>query len=122
MNLLQSTEFPIEKQQVIDLLNSAIEGVRVNNDTGICVLTAMECNGATIDSSLFKHWPHYSGDIDYPVPGQYLSARETYYNYPETPLEMAYYFWGDNFYGNMRKDLARWIVRGLKDGTISLYP
>lgn len=61
----------------------------------------------------FPHWPHYSGDLGFPVPSMDKDVRTM----------DAYYHSGDLYvgeYGDMRKNLAGFLARRLKDESVDL--
>lgn len=64
---------------------------------------------------LFRIWPHYSGDLDYPVPGEdssLMSPREEFDYHLDNNLSM----WDKSTeYGQLRWDLLEFMIKELED-------
>jgi len=80
---------------------------------GLCSCCELGRLGNTIRYEMFQSWEHYSGSNTYPVPAEYGFEASTAF-LTSNGNEAMY---GDNYYGNMRKNLVDHCIKYLTELT-----
>lgn len=99
--------------EVIEYLEYLADGGDpYSSDRGLCVHLGCMFGDEywDIPSLYCKSWEHYSGIISYPVPAPDGGCpKEVFWRRPRENN------WGDNPYGNLRRDLCRHIAKCLRE-------
>lgn len=116
------------KRSLLYALRNLRSAVLAGNapSTGICEYIVNHPSakyGLSYLQTMWTRWPRYSDDMYYPVPAINAEGEQLAYMHASYAFGCAVYdvekMWGDNPYGNARRELLDWLIAELEQETQS---